>query len=240
MNNNLRKSTLILSLLLLVTSCKNELKPLVFEAEVISKSFDANIDVAFDRVKEKSTISNNLNTTIEKELIKAIPNSDTYKSLNEALDAFNEQYKRFSKEFAEESQPWELYIETEIAYESEEVITIVISSYSDTGGAHGNDKIQLLNFNPKTGDLYSQSEIINDISKFKILAESYFLKNLESEALNISEYFFGKSFQLPENMGFSEEGLILLYNVYEIASYSQGYTEFVIPFEEASNYLKIN
>ena len=236
----MKKIISIFSLLLIIVSCKNEVKPLVFETEVISQSFDANIEIAFNRVKGKSIIANSINTTIEKELIKTIPNSETYKSLNEALDAFNEQYKTFSKEFEEESQPWELNIETEIVYESQEVITLVLSSYSDTGGAHGNDRIQLLNFNTNTGTLYSKSEIINDIPKFKILAESYFLKNLESEGLNISEFFFGKPFQLPENFGFSEEGLILVYNVYEIASYSQGYTEFVIPFEEAANYLKIN
>ena len=45
---------------------------------------------------------------------------------------------------------------------------------------------------------------------------------------------------LPENIGFSDEGVILLYNVYEIAPYSEGITEFTIPFEEVLKYIKIN
>ena len=40
-------------------------------------------------------------------------------------------------------------------------------------------------------------------------------------------------------MGFNENGIILLYNVYEIASYVQGVTEFTIPYAEANPYLKI-
>ena len=119
---------------------------------------------------------------------------------------------------------------------------MVINVYSDTGGAHGNDSIVLLNFNPENGNLYSHSEIIDDIDGFKSLAETYFMNTLkdESETTSISEFFFGKAFQLPENIGFNDEGIILLYNVYEIASYDQGYTEFIIPFEDANSYLKIN
>ena len=56
----------------------------------------------------------------------------------------------------------------------------------------------------------------------------------------IEDYFFGEPFHLPDNIGYSEEGLILLYNVYEIASYAQGYTEFRIPFSELNTYLKVN
>jgi hypothetical protein len=56
----------------------------------------------------------------------------------------------------------------------------------------------------------------------------------------MEDFFFGKPFQLPENIGFSDDGLVLLYNVYEVASFNQGYTEFVIPFEDIASYLKLN
>ena len=55
----------------------------------------------------------------------------------------------------------------------------------------------------------------------------------------MEDVFFGKPFQLPENIGYSDDGLVLLYNVYEVASYDQDYIEFVIPFEELGSYLKM-
>ena len=73
----------------------------------------------------------------------------------------------------------------------------------------------------------------NQYDKFNSIAEKHFKNSLaqSNSQSNIQDYFFGKSFQLPQNIGFSEDGLILLYNTYEVASYAQGYTEFIIPFE---------
>jgi hypothetical protein len=56
----------------------------------------------------------------------------------------------------------------------------------------------------------------------------------------MQDYFFGKPFHLPENIGYGDEGIILLYNVYEVASYAQGYTEFAIPYDIAESFLKMN
>ncbi len=55
----------------------------------------------------------------------------------------------------------------------------------------------------------------------------------------MEDYFFGNDFQLPESLGFSDEGLIILYNPYEIASYSQGIIEFTIPYDTINDYLNI-
>ena len=84
--------------------------------------------------------------------------------------------------------------------------------------------------------------MINDTITLKKIAKTYFIEDLKSqeENLNIEDYFYGKSFQLPENIGYSEEGLIMLYNTYEIASYAQGYTEFVIPFEDVNSIINFN
>ena len=115
----------------------------------------------------------------------------------------------------------------------------MLTVYTDTGGAHGNDNITFLNFNPENGKLFSNKELINNFDGFKTLAESYFLDHMKNEDSDIEELFFGKPFQLPKNIGFNDKGIILLYNVYEIASYNQGYTEFFIPKEKAKAFLNI-
>jgi len=96
-----------------------------------------------------------------------------------------------------------------------------------------------LNFNPASGNLYTQDELFKKVGDFSELVEQH-LKSEIAEKSITENYFFGEDFKLPENIGFNEEGVIFLYNTYEIASYAQGITEFTVPYNEIANYLKIN
>ncbi|WP_296319588.1 DUF3298 and DUF4163 domain-containing protein [Winogradskyella sp.] len=235
----MKKLSLYILACLLVISCKKEVKPQTFETGGIDRSFDADIEVSYDTANNKSDVAKKINAIVQSEILKSIPNHEDKNSVNEALEAFNAEYIEFSKQFEENKQKWTLAIETEVIYQANEVITMGLSVYTDTGGAHGNDSIELLNFNPSNGELYSQNELFSDLNEFKKLAETYFKDHVKNEGKNISEFFFGKPFQLPENIGFNDEGVILLYNTYEIASYNQGYTEFVIPIEKAEEFLEV-
>ena len=230
-----------LIVLLLFSACDKALKPVEFETNSPKINYDANISVAFDKAKSNNDLSETINKTIETEILNTVNSSDNETSLESVLKNFNDEYLQFTSDYPEDSEPvWELNIETELTYQSEEIITIAISTYEFKGGAHGNDQIKLLNLDAKTGEALNLSSIINDVDGFTTLAESQFIASLENnkDQLNIENFFFGKPFQLPENIGFSEEGIILIYNVYEVASYDMGYTEFMISFEEAMPYLK--
>ena len=160
----------------------------------------------------------------------------------DALVKFDSIYIAFKDDFEESSLAWEALIDGEVTYQSSEITCIAINSYLNTGGAHGNMNISFLNFNSQTGELLKNDELIKNKINFIKIAEKYFNLQLQ-EASNengFNDYFFGDGFQLPENIGFSDEGIILLYNVYEIAPYSEGITEFTIPFEEMLPYLKLN
>ncbi len=233
----LKKVILLLIPFVFFFGCNEDVKPLEFETSTINDSYKADIEVSFDKAKTTSEIAKKINTVIISEILKSIPNSKVHKTIEDALKAFDDEFIDFKNQFPENEQAWTLAIETEVLYKTETIITMGLSTYSDTGGAHGNDSIQFLNFNPDTGALLTQQDIILDMKGFKTLAETFFLDHMKNEGSDISEFFFGKSFQLPENIGFNEEGVIFLYNNYEIASYNQGYTEFVIPMETVKEFL---
>ena len=227
--------------LVLFSACDEDIKPLEFKTHNIDTAYEANITVAFDEAVKNKELSETANKTIENAILTTVNSSENASDLQTILKNFNDEYLQFTSDYPEDSEPvWELSIETELTYQSEEIITIAISTYEFKGGAHGNDQIKLLNLDAKTGKVLHRSSIINDIDSFTTLAESQFMASLENnkDHLNIENFFFGKPFQLPENIGFSEEGIILIYNVYEVASYDMGYTEFMISFEEAMPYLK--
>ena len=229
--------------ILLFSSCTSEVKPITFKSTLIDTKYEADISVIYDKAVETNDIGKTINLNIEKAIISSLSNASKKTNLDVILKDFNSEYLRFKNDFAEDSQSkWELHIEVEKIYQSVEVITLVLSTYEFKGGAHGNDKIRLLNLNTKSGEILNQNAIIKNETDFKKLAQSHFIKSLKSEdkSLKIEDFFFGKPFQLPENIGFSDDGLVFLYNVYEVASFEQGYTEFVIPFKDVQPFLRVN
>lgn len=229
--------------LVLLNSCDSEIKPVTFKTAEINHSYDADVSVTFNEAIGKNELSKTINFKIEEAIINSLSDATKKTNLESVLKDFNSEYINFKKDFPDASEPvWELHIETEKIYQSNEVITLAISTYEFKGGAHGNDKIKFLNLNAKTGEVLNQKDIIENLKDFKELAMSYFVKSLDanSDQIDMEDFFFGKPFQLPENIGFSEDGLVLLYNVYEVASYDQGYTEFVIPFNAVESLLKVH
>jgi hypothetical protein len=239
----LKRPFSLLYFLLILNSCTSEFKPATFKTISIDKAFEADVNATYDKAEGNNELSKTINLNIEKGIVNTFSDATKKTNLKVILADFNKEYLDFKKDFSDASESvWELHIETEKTYQSEDVITIAISTYEFKGGAHGNDKIKFLNLNAKTGEKLTQKDIIENINDFKTLGKKHFIKSLkiEDDNLRMEDFFFGKPFQLPENIGFSDDGLVLLYNVYEVASFDQGYTEFVIPFEEVASYLKLN
>lgn len=237
------KNQILIGLILLsFLGCENTAKPIDFIEEPITSSYTAQIDANIVKADKNNAIANRINKTIEDSL-KAYINSEKLEvSLEALLREFDTEYVTFKSNFPDSDGVWQLSLDSELLYQSEAIITVSLNIYSYTGGAHGNDKILLLNFNPKTGAVLSAGDLILDREGFMDVAKTYFMKSLDNANNNLSleDYFFGGPFHLPENFGFSEDGLIMIYNVYEIASYAQGYTEFIIPYhavDDKLNYL---
>ncbi|MEC5164554.1 hypothetical protein RCH18_000270 [Flavobacterium sp. PL11] len=51
--------------------------------------------------------------------------------------------------------------------------------------------------------------------------------------------FENERFQLPQNIFFTDTGLLLYYNIYEIASYADGATEMLFPYTEVNEFLNL-
>lgn len=237
--------TLLLSIFcatVLMHSCANEPQSLDFETNIYEYDYEASISVAIDEAEGNIEISKIINFKIEEAIISTFSEATKKTSLESVLEDFNDEFVAFKNQFPEASHlVWELHIETEKIYQSDDVITLAINTYEFKGGAHGNDKIKFLNLNAHTGETLNLADMVENTEDFKKLAKDYFFKSMNSgtEDNQTEDYFFGKPFQLPENIGFSDDGLVFLYNVYEIASYSQGYSEFIIPFDIVDKYLKV-
>ncbi len=240
----LKKISFFLIITLVLSACNQDVK-LKFEPQVIEKSDGASIVINYPKAIGTKAVSEKINQRIEHVIANEMNMADTPEnniSLSEAVSEFDKEYKTFKKDFQDSGQKWEVKVDGDVVYESAEVICVSLQSYIDTGGAHGNSRVTFLNFNPENGALLDQNDIINDLTKFKKIAEKAFKDQTKPKDNDetIEDFFFGEEFQLASNIGFTEEGLVLLYNNYEIASYAQGTTEIVLPYSQIRDLLKLN
>jgi hypothetical protein len=219
-------------------NCKEE-QQTVFSDISISTKNNTIVEVNIPKATGNKDISDRINTVIQNTIISALhignPNTIKKPTIEASITAFNNEFNVFKTAFPKTSQIWEAQIDGEVVYQSQELICIAITAYTNTGGAHGNVTISFLNFDSETGQTLSNDRLFNDIENFKRLAESYFKAETKDKIL-----FDNKAFELPENMGFNPDGMVLLYNTYEIAPYATGIIEFVIPFNKVETYLVFN
>jgi len=238
----------ILLLLLLVSiSCKNEtlltFENLLIEDKTCENCPEVTIDIP--NALEKTAISKNINTALQEEVITLLnfDEATNVNSIETAITSFNKGYTQLKDKFPEESTKWKAVINGEVLYENKYLLTIALDSYIFTGGAHGYSVKRFLNFNKKNGAELENWELFNTNFDFEKFAEIKFRIQEDipqDQPINYTGFMFEEnSFYLPENIGFTKEGIQLLYNQYEVASYADGPIELTIPFNEAKKYLAI-
>ncbi|MCL5127371.1 DUF3298 and DUF4163 domain-containing protein [Algibacter sp. L4_22] len=225
---------------MLLFSCKDDIDT-TFEDINITTEENTIVEVNIPKALGNTSISNAINSAINKEVIADLhigePESIRTTTIKESITTFNKEFDNFQTDFPETTQVWEAQIDGEIMFTSPDIISIALTSYTNTGGAHGMLKISFLNFEASTGKTISNENLINDIEAFKQIASPYFKEATKDKDIFESELDI---FNLPENMGYNDEGIVLLYNAYEIAPYSTGIIEFEIPFNEIESYLTFN
>jgi hypothetical protein len=237
----LKKLVLILIAAILTVSCGTE-TGLDFKTTHFALEDGVKIEVDYPIIINANTAAQRINQTINNYIVNTLSFEEKTAveiDVNKAISDFSSEFQKFEADFPEDVIPWEAYVEGELLYNSPLITTIAINSYLYTGGAHGNDYIKLFNFNTETGEILKVEDVLDLNAEFMALAKSKFEAEVVKNDGNINDYFFGEDFKLPENMGLNDEGLIFVYNKYEIASYAQGYTEFFIEFKELEKFLKV-
>ncbi len=231
--------------LLLVIGCKQPDK-LTFEPMAVTGSNCSDcpkVVIQLPEARGNNRISIAINNALKEEVITQLTFDTEIEARNirGAISSFTEGYKNIQKMYADESAVWEAKITAEVTFEDTRMIAIKVDSYLFTGGAHGYGSTRFLNFNKKKGNEIDDWELFNDRKDFQRYAENKFRKqeNIpQDKPINSTGYMFERdTFYLPQNIGFTEEGVKLLYNQYEVASYADGPVELTLPYHEVKKYL---
>ncbi len=233
-------------IILLLLGCKKEDKltfdTIVFEETSCADCPDVQIDLP--HVMERSRLANTINTALTEEVISLLlfdEGEASVTTIPEAIDSFKDGYLDLKGLFAEESTQWEARINGEVLYEDTNHLTIQLTSYLFTGGAHGYTALRFLNFDKKRGAELENRQLFKDTEGFQQFAERKFREQENiplGQPINQTGLMFEQdTFYLPENIGFTKDGLQLLYNPYEVASYADGPIVLTLSYQEVGPFL---
>lgn len=237
----------LLLIFLLSAGCGKEEKMVfekrIYEGENCSGCPEIKIElpIALDTRK----ISETVNDALKEEVISllAYDQDQPPADIPEAVTSFKKGFEKLQNEFPDETVPWEADIEARVSFENEELLTIGLNSYIFTGGAHGYGSTRYLNFHKKSGRELDNSELFRNHKRFAEFAEDQFRSQqgiFPDRPINSTGFMFERNeFYLPENIGFTENGLKLLYNPYEVASYADGTIELLLPYNDVKRFLKL-
>lgn len=240
----------LLLLAVLCFSCDNELKLEQKQYSATSKGADENkgahVEISLPFASNKPIVADSINRkilSVMKEIVNYGETTFTSKNYQELANDFIGAYEKVSAEFPGDNMTWEAKAVGKFCYESDALLNLEIDYYTFTGGAHGYSGKRSLLFDPGSGKSILEKDLISDPSGFLKIAEAAFRKKYKiagSTPLNEAGFMFEtEKFQLPQTYFFTKNGLLLYYNVYEIASYAQGPQEVLISYEEAKPFIAI-
>ena len=234
-----------LVLLLFLIGCKNDEKlafePLSIRSEACSACPEISIELP--NAISQAKISKAVNAALREEIISLLLYDDTMEvtTLNQAMASFKNGYLALAKVYNDETTPWKAAINATVSFENTQLLTIELDAYIFMGGAHGYTTKRLLNFDKKKGIELENWQLFKDAANFQVFAETVFRKKEAiplDKSINHTGFMFEQdSFYLPENIGFTQEGIKLLYNQYEVASFADGAIEIILSHDEVKNYL---
>jgi len=187
------------------------------------------------KVIEKQLIdqTEKLNTNLKIPQIEGMENKVLQTKLNAEFMRTIIQFKNEVQKQTNEGErfPYEAVATYFVSYNENNVLSLTIELYSYTGGAHGMTIRKSYNINLKNGknlqlnDLfkkdYNYQDVINKEIKKQIDAapEGYYFKD-EFKTIKADQPYYLKN-----------QGIVIYFDLYEIAPYVTGFPEFLIPYE---------
>lgn len=246
----------LVSLLALIISCQE--KKSVQEKEVIPELIIKEVSASYDNCHPDSiscthiiieypeysdSTKHKINKIISDKLKVAASNYFREEAIQGTFEhiaqSFIKDYQSFKIDFPDYHFGWYVKIFAEITYESTNLISFRIDSESFTGGAHPNSSTSFFIIDVKSGRELSTADIISDTTSFKKLLELEFRKQKEMiDGQSFADrgfYINDGDFLLNDNIGITDESVLVHFNPYEIAPYSEGATTLEVSKDSMEN-----
>ena len=122
-------------------------------------------------------------------------------------------------------------------------VTTTRSSY--TGGAHPNTWRTAVTFDLRTGRIVTPADLTDDVAQMQVAVEKELLRQAKEKqrtAEDLSQVYYDDYLEtlhawMDRSVQFNDEGMTVIFGVYDIASYAAGEQTFLITYEDLAPYL---
>lgn len=206
-----------------------------------SEFFKSDIKYPYLKVKKQYENKGDTHTKILDNINNQI--SNTVMSFKEEIKKGSESYKKMYESEPNKDQyvkyQYEDYTDYKVSYNKNNILSIPVTMYQFTGGAHGLTDIKSFNYDLSTGKELKLKDLFKENSNYKEVINKHIKDEISK---NSGVYFIGKdAFKgISENQNFYIEdgGIVIYFSLYDIAPYSTGIPKFVITWDEIIDYLE--
>jgi len=179
-----------------------------------------------------------LNAFMLQAMLKPRSEEEQPEDLEDLADGFIAEYGKTKQDLPEYGTGWFLERNIGLMHNTPNIVSLDLHEAVYTGGAHPNSNRVYVSLDVATGMTVTLSDILMDdqVETLNEIGEREFreLKQLAPDkGLDEAGFWFDEGkFELNDNFAITEDGLVFYFNAYEIASYADGPTRLVIPWED--------
>ena len=176
----------------------------------------------------------NLDALIEKRLLQMTQNSPDA-VLPTSLEAYREQFLRTA------DRRNSTYLQAKVREQHDDLVIIELSSYLDTGGAHGMPGRGFINYSRKSQQQVTLQDMLLPGKEQAFWGAVKVAHNnwlIDAGRSSDAEFVKNWPFQKTPHVALLKDNVALKYDVYSIAPYSEGHIELKIPYSRLNGILK--
>jgi len=207
---------------------KNGIKVYAKTIKYKDEYIDVNIKIPVIEGMNNSELMDRLNGEFEKKALDF--KKETEKSIKETIEE--------AKEHGWPLRPGSVYIDYDVKINDNDTMSISMTFYQFTGGAHGNTIKETVNLDLANGKELALSELFDSSKDYKQVLTDEILKQMnENKEILFPETL--ENFKASDDLNFYllDDGIVFYFNQYEIATYASGIIEYKIPYDSLKGVL---
>lgn len=171
-------------------------------------------------------------------------NKTVSEMVDAALKAFKDENREAMQENAKEGEDrpgYALDISYTVEYADKNVISLLVSHYSFTGGAHGNTGTTAYNYDLNRGAMLKLADLFQPSANYLKVISDYCIAKIKKSDLTEDEWIrtgAGPKTENYESWNITPEGLQITFDAYQVAAYAAGPQEVVIPYSALKAIIK--
>lgn len=165
-----------------------------------------------------------------------IPNLPFQVALDTAMRRMETTYRQTLADTPDYDNIWENKVDGRVVFQNNKYLSVALSGYSFTGGAHPNTFVTMTTYDLSTGLAVPVAAMVQDTGMVIKLLEAAFRKDKNIPANEATrEHLLVEHFALPANAVVEATGIRFFYNPYELAAYVYGPTDVLLTWEQLGN-----